>query len=76
MDVAMKLGLKVTALEEDQALQDLVLSVFHATTIIFDRRVIKIIENHLGNAFIKQQPLPPVLPPGPPPMFPPPDIEP
>lgn len=72
MDIAMKLGLKVTALEEDQALQDLVLSVFHATTIIFDRRVIKIIENHLGNAFIKQQPLPP----GPPPTFPPPDIEP
>ena len=40
MDKAVKLGLKVTLLEEDQTLQDLVLSVFHATTIVFDRRVV------------------------------------
>lgn len=60
MDKARKLGLKVTPLEADQTLQDLVLSVFHATTIVFDRPVIKIIENHLGSAFIKHQPsLPP-----------------
>ena len=71
MDKAMKLGLKVTPLEEDQTLQDLVLSVFHATTIVFDRRVIKIIENHLGNAFIKQQPFSPG-----PPMLSPPGTEP
>ena len=60
IDKARELGLMVTPLEDDQTLQDLALSVFHATTIIFDRQVIKIIENHLGNAFIKQQP--PTLP--------------
>lgn len=64
MHKAMDLGLEVTPLEDDQKLQDLVLSVFHATTIVFNRPIVKIIENHLGNAFIKQQPLPPsMLPP-------------
>ena len=55
MDEAAKLGLKVTALEDDQQLQDLVLSTFHATTIAFQRGVLKIMENHLGKAFIKDQ---------------------
>lgn len=67
MDGAMRLGLKVSSLEEDQTLQDLVLSAFHATTIVFGQNAIKIIENHLGNAFIIQQ----SFPSGPPSMSPP-----
>lgn len=60
MDEATKLGLKVVPLEADQQLQDLVLSAFHATTIVFQHGVLKIIENHLGKAFIKgQPPMPP-----------------
>ncbi|KKM06474.1 hypothetical protein LCGC14_1743650 [marine sediment metagenome] len=48
-------GLEIKELEEDQTLQDLVLSIFHATTHSFDATAaVKIIENHLGNAFIKQ----------------------
>lgn len=45
----------VTRLETDQSLQDLVLSVFHATTHTFaGTPAVKIVENHLGRAFIKQ----------------------
>lgn len=47
-------GLVVEQLEDDQNLQDLVLSVFHATTHTFGGPTVKIIENHLGKAFIKQ----------------------
>ena len=47
-------GLKVTNLEEDDKLQDLVLSVFHATTHTFSgTSVTKIVENHTGRAFMK-----------------------
>ena len=70
VDEATKLGLKVTPLEDDQRLQDLVLSTFHATTIVFQHGVLKIIENHLGKAFIKHQP-----PMQPPPIPPPLDID-
>ncbi|MHB8577817.1 MAG: SDH family Clp fold serine proteinase [Dehalococcoidia bacterium] len=46
-------GLKVQALEDDQTLQDSVLSVFHATTHTFTQTGTgKIIENHLGRALI------------------------
>ena len=46
-------GLKVFRLENDQKLQDLVLSVFHATTHTFGgARAARIIENHEGRAFI------------------------
>ncbi len=46
--------LKVEHLETDQTTQDLVLSVFHATTHTFSATgAVKIIENHLGKAFIK-----------------------
>ncbi len=55
-------------LEDDQNLQELVLSIFHATTHTFEGTpAVKIIENHLGNAFIKtagvqqQMPIPPQL---------------
>ncbi len=43
------LNLTVKRLEEDQDLQDAVLSVFHATTVTFESTpCIKIVENHLG----------------------------
>ncbi len=48
------IGFKVSALESDPELQDLVLSLYHATTITFTMSVAtKIIENNLGRAFIK-----------------------
>lgn len=48
-------GLLVEHLEDDQQTQDLFLSVFHATTHTFTgTRAVKVIENHLGKAFIKQ----------------------
>lgn len=49
-------GLVVTPLENDQNLQDLNLSVFHATTHTFTGTpAVKIVENHTGRAFIKQE---------------------
>ncbi len=63
-------GLKIVHLESDQPLQDLVLSVFHATTHTFQgTNAVKIIENHLGRAFIKQVqaiPIPALTPAAPP----------
>jgi hypothetical protein len=48
-DLARAKGLNVTALESDQSLQDLVLSVFHATVVTFERTsCVKIFENHNG----------------------------
>lgn len=48
-------GLCVEHLERDQKVQDLFLSIFHATTHTFSgTAAVKIIENHLGKAFIKQ----------------------
>ncbi|MHA1251439.1 MAG: SDH family Clp fold serine proteinase [Candidatus Helarchaeota archaeon] len=71
IDKARKIGLKVKNLENDQTFQDLILSIFHATTHTFSATpAIKIIENHLGNAFIKnlkiiltQPEIPPITPP-------------
>lgn len=51
---AREMGLKVTSLEDDQRFQDLVLSIFHATTQTFDGSgAVKIVENQNGAAFIK-----------------------
>ncbi len=48
--------LTVCRLEDDQMFQDLVLSVFHATTHTFTGTpATKIVENHTGRAFIKHQ---------------------
>lgn len=71
-----KRGLLIDHLEDDQAAQDGFLSVFHATTHTFSATAaVKIIENQLGKAFIKQvgvmqvtapvlvQPQPPLQPP-------------
>jgi hypothetical protein len=50
---ARRRGLRVVDLESDQALQDAVLSVHHATVHTFQGAAAKIIENHLGRAFVK-----------------------
>ena len=48
------LGLKGSALEDDQALQDAVLSVHHSYSHTFGQTgAVKIIENHLGRAWVK-----------------------
>ena len=47
-------GLKVLELEADPCLRDSVLSVFHSTMHTFTGTpVVKIVENHLGRAFMK-----------------------
>ncbi len=47
-------GLPIGSLEHNDVLQDLVLSVFHATTHTFSgTEAVKIVENHLGRAYIK-----------------------
>ncbi|MEM3064477.1 MAG: serine protease [Candidatus Nitrosotenuis sp.] len=64
---ARKIGLEVEDLEKDQELQDLVLSVYHATTHTFGgTSAVKIIENHLGKAYVSQSQqisiqLPPII---------------
>ena len=53
-DEARNIGLKVTRLEDDQGLQDAVLSIHHATMHTFSGTgATKIIENHDGRAFIR-----------------------
>lgn len=53
-DTCRKMGLKILKLEEDQELQDAVLSVHHACMLTFMATpAVKIIENHKGTAFIK-----------------------
>ena len=48
----------MSRLEDDETLQDLSLSVFHATTHTFTgTAAAKIVENHVGRAFIKHVPL-------------------
>lgn len=55
-DAARASGLRIVDLEADQRLQDLVLSVFHASTHTFaSTAAVKLIENHQGRAFIKMQ---------------------
>lgn len=55
-DKAKSIGLIIDDLEADQGFQDNILSIFHATTHTFNGTgAVKIIENHNGKAFIKQQ---------------------
>lgn len=50
-----KRQISIEHLEADQTLQDLVLSIFHATQHTFaGRGVTKIVENHLGKAYVWQ----------------------
>jgi Serine dehydrogenase proteinase len=52
-------GLLIDRLEDDPKLEDLVLSIFHATNHTFNGSgVVKIIENHDGRAFVKSANLP------------------
>ena len=52
----LEMGLNVTALEADQELQDLVLSLHHTFIITIDgTNVAKIIENHLNSRYITSQ---------------------
>ena len=42
-------GLNIKLLEDDQNLQEAVLSIFHSTTVTFENtKCVKIVENHLG----------------------------
>ena len=51
-------ALKVVALEHDQTLQDLVLTIYHAATHTFSHtHYAKIIENHLGQGYISRAPV-------------------
>ncbi len=55
MKKCQEIGLKVTPLEGEPALQDAVLSVHHACMLTFGATpAVKIIENHCGGAFIQQ----------------------
>ncbi|MGH8307218.1 MAG: SDH family Clp fold serine proteinase, partial [Gammaproteobacteria bacterium] len=67
IDEAKQAGLdRITALENDQQLQDAVLSVHHAALHSFmNPVVIKIVENHQGHAFVRlgQQIMMPMIPP-------------
>ena len=72
-DQARAKGMKITYLETDQALQDAVLSVHHATAHTFTNTPLaKLIENHAGKAYMEQAvtqqfvqiPMPFPLPPG------------
>lgn len=57
MDRARELGLKVTALEDDDELQDLVLTVHHSYQhTLANSPVLKIVENSLGQAMIINAP--------------------
>jgi hypothetical protein len=54
-DECRKIGLKVTAIEDDKKLQDLVLTVHHCYMhLLMNTPAFKIIENQRGTAFIKQ----------------------
>ena len=49
IELARSKGLNVSALEDDQSLQEAVLSVFHATMVTFQATgCLKVVENHLG----------------------------
>jgi hypothetical protein len=51
-------GLKVMVLEDDQHLQDAVLSIYHALDLTFRGPAIKVVENHLGRRKVRAiQPL-------------------
>ena len=57
IDFCREIGLKVDLMEDDNKLQDLILSVHHAYVITFDAtQSIKIIENQNGKSFISYLP--------------------
>ena len=73
-------GLRIRRLEDDDVLQDVALSIYHALDITLGGPAVKIVENHLGARYVRiQQPVfipmppqagpgvgsPPQIPPGP-----------
>lgn len=53
-EVLRERGMTIRDLESDETLQDLSLSVFHATTHTFTgTTTVKIVENYTGRAFVK-----------------------
>lgn len=53
-DQLREVGLNIMYLEDDQRLQDLILSVHHAISHLLDKTATtKIVENHLGKAWIR-----------------------
>jgi Serine dehydrogenase proteinase len=55
-DECIEIGLSVDLLEDDNTLQDLVLTVHHCyMNTLMNSPAFKIIENHMGIAFVKQQ---------------------
>ncbi len=55
MEMAAQLGPKVEALEEDDELQDALLSVHHSCILtLSSTTAAKIIQNSIGNAFIQK----------------------
>jgi len=56
LDDVRRLGLRGVALEDDQDLQDAVLSVHHCYSVTHaNTPAVKIIENHLGRAYVKME---------------------
>lgn len=54
-----ELGLTIESMETDQMLQDLLLSIHHSFMHTFTHSsAIKVIENHLGVAFVEAAPVP------------------
>ena len=62
-DVARQQGMTVKDLEDDSQLQDAILSAYHAVSHTFSLapQVLKIVENHLGKAFIESSTPPPAV---------------
>ena len=71
-------GLRVRALEENDKLQDAVLSLYHTLDISFGGPAIKIVENHKGARYVRaqQQLLIPIQPSQPAPPLPSPPLAP
>ncbi|HHT9153706.1 MAG TPA: SDH family Clp fold serine proteinase [Candidatus Hypogeohydataceae bacterium YC40] len=68
-DKAEEMGLKIQKLEDNPYEQDAFLSIFHATTHTFNGTpAVKIMENHMGKAFINAQVQVPFVVPGQPPV--------
>lgn len=55
IEMARNVGLRVTALEDDQDMQELVLSTFHAAMVTFGiTNCVKMVESHLGKGIFLQ----------------------
>ena len=63
IDILREQGLKIISLEDDQGLQESVLSVFHAVTVTFETTgCLKMVENHEGHGIFSQmRPMPQML---------------